>query len=126
MIQDVATLKGDVSAMNRRLGDQAKQQDERHRDNQDRFRGIENQIEEVRSEVAELKSVIVEAKGVLEGLRTAAHILKWLLGVAIALQTLYMLFGPAIRRTFDLPNAKATQPTTQGKAVDPSQFNAQQ
>jgi len=109
VVRDVATLKGDVRAIRSDLHAQTKVQDGRHADNRTRFKALEDEVKSVKTELADLKDVIIQAKGVLEGIKAAAHILKWLLGVAIALQTVYMLFGPSIRKAAHLPNARNDQ-----------------
>jgi uncharacterized protein (UPF0335 family) len=119
-------LNKTVSRIDSDLRSLADRQASQHSDNVKRMDRIEATQQELANDVAEIKEVMSEVKGVLIAVKTAANILKWLLGIILALQTLYMLFGPTIRKSLELPNAKVTEPGAQGKVTDPSKFNARE
>lgn len=121
---DWIELNKKVVQIDRDLIALGERQTRQHNENVKRMDQLEVTQKEIQSDVAEIKEVMSEVKGVLIGVKSVGKLLAWLLGIVIALQSVYMLFGPTIRKNIGLPNANAQTPAMQGHLDKRAPFDA--
>ena len=115
--ETVTRTETKVDSLEKALEHLANRQALQHKENTLRMDAIEVKAGELNDKVEEIYRVIARVEGAFEGARSIGKLIAWLLGVVIALQTLYVFFGPTIRRNVGLPNA-VVQPQTQGEVLN--------
>jgi hypothetical protein len=99
-----------VTRIDRDLLELSKKQQRQHEENVVRMDRIEDTQQTLSTDVAEINRIITRVEGAFDGAKAIGKLIAWLLGFVLLMQSVYMLFGPNIRKSVGLPNSTSAPP----------------